>query len=294
MESTTPPIPEVELLLEASQPRLRLFSGWLGSVILTAVVVGGFLLAMGYLHADQKFRMMAWAITLGAATGSIWINWRLRRAFGNEQIRLQKIEEFLQLRRWPEALVNLVDMLMRPMVSPVARVQALMYMSAVLSRYHRFEDVIYLDDYLLGHINLDDDTASGVKMGRTMALLRDDNLLEADRALSELSRSAGAKQSAGLALLALYRDVKTGHAAEALDGLDDKVKLVRDQMGHRVADVYALAARAYDFLSRPSEAQAMFSQASLMTPLGELVRRYPELQSLIGKYVPHPAPLEVR
>jgi len=38
----------------------------------------------------------------------------------------------------------------------------------------------------------------------------------------------------------------------------------------------------------------MFTQASLMAPLGELIRRYPELQLLVGKYVAYPAPPEVR
>jgi tetratricopeptide (TPR) repeat protein len=86
--------------------------------------------------------------------------------------------------------------------------------------------------------------------------------------------------------------VKTGHPAEAIEMFDKTLPALRRQLGHRVSDAYALAARAYDFLSRPDEAQAHWERATLLSPAIELQRRYPELSVMTGKYQPAVAPAE--
>jgi hypothetical protein len=45
-----------------------------------------------------------------------------------------------------------------------------------------------------------------------------------------------------------------------------------------------LAAKAYDLLGRQDDAQAHFENASLMAPVGELYRRYPETAALADRY----------
>jgi hypothetical protein len=46
-------------------------------------------------------------------------------------------------------------MLSEPMRAPQHRVQALIYLSTVLARYHRFPDAIVVQEHLLDHVNLD-------------------------------------------------------------------------------------------------------------------------------------------
>ena len=99
-------------------------------------------------------------------------------------------------------------------------------------------------------------------------------------------------ESAGLALVEIYRDVKTGHPDEAVAIFEQRLPVMRDQLGHRVADAYALAARAYDLLGRTAEAQDAYMKATLLSPLIELHRRYPEVEKLAGRYAPSPAPPE--
>jgi hypothetical protein len=136
-----------------------------------------------------------------------------------------------------------------------------------------------------------------------MAMLRDDHLFDADRAISDLRRSTRRAEesdtngnagpgfeSAGLALIEIYRDVKTGHPAEAIELFNAKLPILRQQLGHRVGDSYALAARAYDLLDRQSDAQDAYEKATLLSPVEELNRRYPEVQNLAGKYRPATAP----
>ena len=147
-------------------------------------------------------------------------------------------------------------------------------------------------DELLGHELVDPASAFGLRLGRAMALLADDHLFDADRAISELKRAAGDKNSAGLALLELYRDVKTGHSEDAVERCNQTLPVMRDELGHRVADAYALVARAYDLLGRTAEAQDAFDKATLLAPPPELYRRYPEVQKLEGRYRPAYAPPE--
>jgi hypothetical protein len=69
--------------------------------------------------------------------------------------------------------------------------------------------------------------------------------------------------------------------------------LMRKNMGHRLADAWALAARAYDMLGREAEAITAYQNATCLAPLIELQRRYPEIAPLAKKFSPAPAPAEV-
>ena len=192
----------------------------------------------------------------------------------------------------------LQEILSRPARSSGLRSQALIYLGAVLARYHRFGDAIAVYDHLLDHDLVDPGSAYGLRLGRAMAMLREDHLFDADRAISELRRLSADRgagtgmDSAGLALVRIYRDVKTGHPDEAAAIFEEMLPVLRDQLGHRVADAYALAARAYDLLGREAEAQDAYTRATLLAPLIELHRRYPEVEKLAAKYQPAPAPPE--
>jgi tetratricopeptide (TPR) repeat protein len=217
------------------------------------------------------------------------------RRHRGEQQEVESASELVQLRRWPQAAVLLQEILSKPARSPALRSQALVYLGAVLVRYHRFDDAIAVYDHLLDHNQVDGGAALGLRLGRAMAMLREDHLFDADRAIAECRRiaagaSAGGMDSAGLALIEIYRDVKTGHPGEAASLFEEKLPVLRDQLGHRVADAYALAARAYDLLGRTAVARDAYTRATLLAPLIELHRRYPEVEKLAGRYEPAAAP----
>jgi tetratricopeptide (TPR) repeat protein len=220
----------------------------------------------------------------------------------DERARIDAIEELVQLRRWQQAAAMLQQALSRPTVSPAGRVQLLFFLASVLARYNRFDDAIAVQNYLLEHVDLDPTTQHALRLGRTMAMLREDHLFDADRAINELRRdvsraidpsqpdAAAAPVSAGLALIEIYRDVKTGHAAEAIELFHRARQPLREQLGHRVADAHALVARAHDFLGDSPHAQAAWERATLLSPVVELLRRYPELSAIAGKYAAATAP----
>ena len=116
-----------------------------------------------------------------------YFSWSIVRRAKQEQLQIQGIEELLRLRRWTEAAAALLDqMLNQPARTPGARIQALIFLTSVLARYNRFDDAIAVQDYLLDEVPLDGGTAHGIKLARAMAMLREDHLFDADRAISEL------------------------------------------------------------------------------------------------------------
>jgi hypothetical protein len=118
--------------------------------------------------------------------------------------------------------------------------------------------------------------------------------VDADRAISDLRRRGPAEGTAGLALVEIFRDVKTGHPDEAIEIFNKHLPQLQQQLGHRVADAHGLVARAYDLLGNESEARAAYQRATLLAPAVELQRRYPELVKLAEKYPAAPAPKEAQ
>lgn len=303
--SNSPQFLDVAWLLEASQPRGRI--AWMGpgvGLFLLVVLVSAVLSS----RSSEMKSMVDLASSLVMVLTFIamaFVMWNAVRRQRDERRMLEAIEELVQLRRWPEAATALQQLLSRPTRTPYARVQGLIFLSSVLARYNRFDDAIAVHNHLLEHVNLDPSTAHALRLGRAMAMLREDHLFDADRAISELRRQvvrAAASSdevaeepvvSAGLALIELYRDVKTGHPDEAIAMFNKTLPSLRKQLGHRVSDAYALAAKAYDFMGQTREAQSHWTQATLLAPAMEMQRRYPELASMIEKYQPAAAPGEL-
>ncbi len=207
-----------------------------------------------------------------------------------EQRQLEAVEELVRLRRWAEAAGMLQGMLSQPMRTPQGRLQGLVYLAAVLGRYHRFADAITVYEYLLGYDYHDDEMAHGLRLGRAMSLLHEERLFDADRAINELRRERSANPSAGLCLVEIYRDVKTGHPQEAVEMFEKHRATLRKQLGHRSADAWALVSRALDLMGRSDEAKAAWENATLLAEEGELKRRYVEVAALGDKYPAAPRP----
>jgi tetratricopeptide (TPR) repeat protein len=292
MEAAAPTgILEVDRLLDSSEPRPRVNPvWWMGGIFLLAmcatVIVGG-------APAESRQALAALfglLVVASVAALSLFSVYSVRQLRAGHQ-RVQQIGELVQLRRWPEAAMSLDSYLSEPSRTQQLRVQALAYLGPVLARLGRFDDVIAVQTHLIEDGRVDPSGVAALRIGRAMAMLHEDHLFDADRAISELRRGPAAG-SAALALLEIYRDVKTGHPAEAVEIFQQKLPILRDQLGHRAADAYALIARAYDLLGREQEARTAFRNATLLAPVVELFRRYAEVQKLADRFQPAPAPPE--
>jgi hypothetical protein len=293
MNAPPPMFIDVQTLLETSRPRQGI--GWFRYTVPAVILTVLAMMIFGQRTADSQQTVEALSsICMVLLLGGIsLVNYLQVRAARIEQVRLEAAEELVQLRRWPQAAMLLQAVLSHPARTPLARLQALLCLCSVAARYHRFEDVSLITDHLLDTLPLDATVAHMVKLSRAMALLRQDRLFDADRAIVDLRRWPQASESAGLALVEIYRDVKTGHAAEALELVAAKRELIRRQLGHRLADALVLSAQAHDMLGQSEPARADYESAALLAPAVELHRRYPETAELSVKYPVPAAPPEV-
>ncbi|HEY7116400.1 MAG TPA: hypothetical protein VH475_07435 [Tepidisphaeraceae bacterium] len=288
MSETPTAFLDVPHLLEASQPRPRPIWAWYAMLAAALFILTSTWAAGQNKQLQNVVQPLGFLLMLGVIIGmSVFASHAVKQQ-RQEQQRLEAVEELVQLRRWDQAGAMLDALLAQPTRSGAARLQALIYLASVLARYHRFADAIAVQNYLLENARMDPAATHSLKVMRAMALLHEDQLFDVDKALSDLRRVA--PDSAGLALVEIYRDVKTGHPAEAIDIVQSRLPAMRAQLGHRVADVHALAARAYDLLDRDAEAAAAYERATLLSPAEELIRRYPELAPLGEKYTPAAAP----
>ena len=290
-DKSIPTFLDVPLLLDRGHPLPR--RNWMRYVVVAFVLLVLFGTIAGNnspqwqtaLRLISAFSMVVLVAVMGVVT---YLTVRDHRA---EQQRMMALEEMVQLRRWEPAAAMLEQMLSRPMLNPFNHAQALLYLSTVLARYHRYEDAIAVHNYLLDELHLDGPAGFAARLGRAMSMVHEDHLVDADRAISELRRMSN-DESAGLTLIEIYRDVKTGHPAEAIELFNGRRDILRRQLGHRFADACALAARAYDLAGQADQAAKTYRLATLLSPAVELSRRYPEVAKMAEKYPPAPAPAE--
>ena len=296
---------DVERLLRDSAVRARptwptyLLIG-LSAAGLAAVVFGGSAAGDGGATggvAPALVPVATAALVLAVVAASVLVPWSAVRAHRSEGRAVERAESLVQMRRWPDAAAALNDLLAGPMRNPLGRARALVALSAVLMRYERFESALTVHDHLLDDLGLAGPAGHAVRVGRAMAQLRADHLYDADRSIQSLRRDARTSDdakpdqvSAGLALVELYRDVKTGHPDDAAAGFERHATAIRDQLGHRVGDAWVLVAAAYDRLGRADDAGAAYANATRLVPARELHRRYPETRFLAGTYDPAAPP----
>jgi len=287
------PFLDVHFLLEESQPKGRGMILWYAVGFFFLVVLTSAYAQRTMPNGGQIVQLVSSLMMFGLMIGMGFITWRAARAVQGEQGQLEAVEELIQLRRWEEAGLLVQALLSRATRTPQGRTQALVFLAAILARYHRFADAVFVYEHMLENRLVEGQAAYGMKLARAMSLLREDRLVDADRAMGELRRLDRADDSAGLALLEIYRDVKTGHPREAIEEFEKKQALLRRQLGHRAADGYALAAKAFDLAGEGEKARETFEKATLLSPMAELKRRYPEVGGMEEKYGVAAVPAEV-
>ncbi len=242
--------------------------------------------------AHQAIQVLTVLLMLTAGAGTIIASVVTVRRYRAQEQTVDAIEEMMQLRRWEPAGILLDRFLSEPVRSVRLWALALVQLAGLLGRHHRFEDAIQVQSFIIDNELLDDSSDYFIRLGRAMAMLREDHLVDADRAISDLRRRGPQEGSGGLALVEMFRDVKTGHPDEAIEIFSKFLPAMRQQLGHRVADAHALVACAYDRLGDESAANAAYQRATLLSPLGELQRRYPEVTKLADKFAAAAAPRE--
>src|SRR5439155_1938005 len=184
------PFIAVQTLIERSQPQPRVAWFWYALGVFLLLVMGSAYLTSRSPNWAVAVDLLSKLVMVGLMVGLALMTSLTVRRQRDEARRVETLEEMVQLRRWPEAAVTARQMLMQPTRTPAARIQTLIYLSSILSRYHRFEEAIAVHNHLLETVQFDESTAHGIRLARAMAMLREDHLVDADGAISELRRTS--------------------------------------------------------------------------------------------------------
>src|SRR5947207_6511401 len=98
------------------------------------------------------FNVLSSAAMIGVMLWMGLVTWNAARRQRDEIRLIEAIEELVQLRRWQEAAVMVQGLLAQPTRMPAARVQALIFLATILSRYGRFDDAIAVQEHLLNNV----------------------------------------------------------------------------------------------------------------------------------------------
>lgn len=301
------PLADVPALLEASLPRPTARLMW---PLFGAVWVA--LFAVTAVSDDPVRRASVQVLTWTVTLAMVIVAWIIARSFQDEIRTLARVDDWLYVGRDQEAALALHVMMSRPMRTEDNRVRALAQLASALARLNRTEDALLVYDAALKTPHFAGLAGAALKLERTWAVLKNDHLYDADRGIVDLRRlmkqwndrrpdflpprdglAPGDHLIAGVKLLEIYRDVKTGHAEEALAVFDADLPLLRAALGHRLSEAYALAALAHEQLLRPDTAAEYFAAATTLKAVSELVFAYPELRAIAAKYPFTLAPAEL-
>src|SRR3954452_196247 len=157
---------DVPRLLERSVPQAR--PAWVWYAMLSLAVFAMTTTWTGEKNPQVRgaVQLMGGVAMLAIVGGMGWFASYVVALQRKEQQRVEAIEELVQLRRWDQAAAMLDSMLAKATLTMGARLQALVYLSSVLARYHRFADAIAVQTYLLEHAEFDAHIGHGLKLMR--------------------------------------------------------------------------------------------------------------------------------
>lgn len=263
---------DLDSLLECSRPRRT--PSLLAPMFLAGIIAAAMLSVPGNSVWVQPVVPLVFAAVLFMAMRQAS---RLAQRQREDAELLRMADEGLRLARWDQVNAAISKLLSRPANRPHVRFQGLIYLGGLLNRVGRYHDVIRLYDDLQAEAVFPPPIATSLRCMKAYAMLRDDRLSDAYEAVAELRRESSGG-SGMVSVLELYRLVKTGHHEDALALFEEKRAQITEQMAHRSADAWALAAVAALSLSRSEQAAQYARNAALLADSGEIVRRFPECE----------------
>lgn len=277
---------KTEQLLESSKPQGQ-------RSLLMPLFLMGMLLAAVYLlrGGNPLLEGLIPVVFAGSIVVAVLHTARIARRQQREKDAVRVIDESIRLGQWETADAVTTQLLEKPVMLPQVRVQALIYLGAILVRQGQYQQVLDLYDHLLGTMAFPPQIAVSLKCVRVYAMLRGEFLSDAYQAIVQLKREAPGGL-AMLSLLELYRLVKMGHPADALELFGQSQTQMAAQLGHRSCDGWALAAAAAMALGREQDAEGYARNAGLLGDVREIAKRFPECKAIVDRIWPAEAQVQ--
>jgi hypothetical protein len=275
-------------LIMSSRPRGGLIRG-------PMFILLGLSILLGALSADSRILpstgALSWILPqillIAVAVVLVWTV-RRQRKFARD---MQETTEAIQLGQWSRAWPVLNRLLGRPVSHPTARAESLLALAAVAEANGSFETSQRIYESVLEERQGDPLQLHSARVGLGAALLRTGQTTDAVGLIDRLEREElPGSLRAHIELLALFRELTMGHAADRLDRAEERRALFRRHLGTRAAYGYALLALLFDQTGDAGRARRAWHDATLLLPAAELVQRFEQLQRVAAKYAAAVAP----
>jgi hypothetical protein len=208
---------------------------------------------------------------------------------------VQESVEAVQLRQWPRAWQSLRHLLRRPVPHPTVRAESLLALAAVAEAGESFDVSQRIYESVLEERQADPVQLHTARVGLGAAMLRTGQTTDAVGLIDRLEREElPGSLRAHSELLALFREITMGHAADRLDRAEERRELFRRHLGTRAAYGYALLAAAFDITSHTQQARQYWHDATLLLSSEDLVRRFSELKRVAAKHPAATVPAGIR
>lgn len=271
-----------EQLILSSRPRGSLLRGPMFILLGCSVLLGA-------LSADTTIMppngTMTWllpqCLMIGLAA-MLFYSVRRQKALARS---VQESIEAVQLRQWPRAWDALSRLLRRPVPHPTARAESLLALAAVAEANDAFDVSQRIYEHLLQERQADPVQLHSARVGLGGAMLRTGQTTDAVGLIDRLEREElPGSLKAHIELLALFREITMGHAAERLDRAEARRELFRRHLGTRAGYGYALLAAAFEIAGSTERAARSWHDATMLLSPVELKGRFAEVRRLAEKY----------
>lgn len=270
-----------EQLIMSSRPRGGLIRG-------PMFILLGLSVLLGTLAGDANLPSNSWwmwvmpQVIILAIAGIMYYTIRRQKELARY---VQKSVEAVQLGQWAEAWKTLNRLLRRPVPHPSARAESLLALAAVAEASDSFEVSQRIYEHMLEERQADPLQLHTARVGLGAAMLRTGQTTDAVGLIDRLEREdLPGSLKAHTELLALYRELTMGHAADRLDRAEERRTLFRRYLGSRAGYGYALLAAVFHHAGQGEQAARYWHDATMLVPADELARRFGELEPLVDKY----------
>lgn len=253
------------------------------------MLLGALMADPGLFGVEGSWTGLAPQILLFALMGVMISGARRQRRMGRQ---LTAGIEAVQLHRWDQARAALTELLRRPVRHRVARAEALMGLAAVAEADQNHDTAQRIYEAVVSDGGSDPLQMHAAKVSLGAAMLRTGQTTDAIALIDRLTREdLPPVLRAPVELLALFREIVMGQAAEALPQAERRRALFREYLSTRAGYGYGLLAAAYDRARQTEAAQRCWHDATLLIPVEELTSRFGELKDVATRYPSAEVPL---
>lgn len=275
-------IETVDALIASSRPRRRLLRGSMLLLLALSMFLGASLADPKVVSSNLPLGWLVPQLLLLTMIGLVLRHGLRQRR--TSRLMLQAFES-VQLREWDRASDLLQQLLRHPLRYRTARAESLLALAAVAESEQDHATAQHIYEAVVLEQEAEPLQMYTAQLGLAGAMLRTQQTTDAVALIDRLRRNQVPDAlRAQVELLALYRDITMGQVDAAIEAADQRRELFRRHLSTGAGHGYALLALAFHRAGRVEEAGQLWHDATLLVRAADLLRRYPELKDVTGRY----------